>query len=102
MKRKYPEYSRTRRDHTPSNDGYFYDERPHPVSRQEQERQRCRRATRRRRQQRRRLTWAAGCIVIAAVCIALFRFWPGGVFLFLSGGSRIPGRQRGEPVDQRQ
>lgn len=80
MKRKYPEYSRTRRDHTPSNDGYFYDERPHPVSRQEQERQRRRRATRRRRQQRRLLTWAAVCIVIAAVCIALFRFWPGGVF----------------------
>ena len=78
MKRKYPEYGSSRRNRPPSNDGYFYDERPYPVSRQEQDRQRRRRVARRRRQ-RRRATWAAGCVVIAVVCIALLRFWPDSV-----------------------
>ena len=78
MKRKSPEYGSSRRNRPPSNDGYFYDERPYPVSRQEQDRQRRRRVARRRRQ-RRRLTWAAGCVVIAVVCIALLRFWPDSV-----------------------
>ena len=78
MKRKYPEYGSSRRNRPPSNDGYFYDERPYPVSRQEQDRQRRRRVARRRRQ-RRRAPWAAGCVVIAVVCIALLRFWPDSV-----------------------
>ena len=75
MKRKYPEYGSSRRNRPPSNDGYFYDERPYPVSRQEQDRQRRRRVARRRGQRPR----AAGCVVIAVVCIALLRFWPDSV-----------------------
>lgn len=78
MKRKYPEYGSSRRNRPPSNDGYFYDERPYPVSRQEQDRAAP-------PQSRPPAATApagdmgSGCVVIAVVCIALLRFWPDSV-----------------------